>query len=219
MKKLFVFASAVLMAAAVNADVTIDMSTFQIQGDPDQVEAAEKDGVVTVDYELGPWASGGVYFDFAESMTNIIGIELKAKGGEFIGAPEDPSGDPQWIAFMIALQDEEGVNWYDPTPDLHLSEPAYQEWFDVKDYMPNQELWTSTATWACGEKPFTRVIVMANPMYTEKSSFEIKELVIKTQATGLSEVAAKAEAKKVMKDGKLFIQVNGREFTAAGMAL
>jgi len=222
MKKLFVFASAVLMAAAVNADVNINAADFTINGDPDYVEAAEDAGVVTVNYDLGEWAAGGLEYALEAGLA-ITGVDLEAK-------LEGTCDESQWLAFMVALQDEEGVNWYNPTPDMHLNDARFADFYSIEQYtsdeagvptlyMPTTELWTSQATWACGEKPFTKLIIMANPMVAEVNSFSVKNIVIRTQATGLSEVAAKAEAKKVMKDGKLFIQVNGREFTAAGMAL
>jgi len=222
MKKLFVFVSAVLMAAAVNADVNITAADFAIYGDPDYVEAAEDAGVVTVNYDLSSWGAGGLEYTL-ESGLDVIGVDLEAK-------LEGTCDESQWLAFMVALQDEEGVNWYNPAPDMHLNDARFADFYSIETYtsdeagvptlyMPNTELWTSEATWACGDKPFTKLIIMANPMNAEVNSFSVKNIVIRTKATGLKEVAAKAAAKKVMKDGVLMINVEGRVFNAAGMEL
>ncbi len=215
MKKLFVFASAILMAAMVRADVNINLNDFKIEGDEDYTEAIVNGDVLTCTYELGEWAAAGVKFDL-DNLEGVTSIVFDVKGHAYSGT----GADPQWIAFVAYLKDSEGIRWQNEAADLHISGEDGLEWQHI-EVMPDVELWTADAQHKCGEKPFIELGFMANPMYMETSGFDLKNVVVKVGGTGLNEMkAAKAGAKRMIKNGRFMIQLqNGRHISALGADL
>ena len=205
MKKIFLFATALFAAVTLNArEITVDLSTAtEIAYTNCSATFAVADGALNVNYTAGAWEWAGVEFDL-DNLEAVTSMSFEFKG-------QTPN---EWTSFIIYLRDSEGARWYDDADDFSLSQA---EWLSKTGYLPTKLCWDA-ANYAFGERPFTKLGFMANPMAAESSSFAIRNvrLYVSDDETAISNVASAAKAVKEIRNGQVVILRGDKVFNALG---
>ena len=205
MKKFFLFATALFAAVTLNArEITVDLSTAtEIAYTNCSATFAVADGALNVNYTAGAWEWAGVEFDL-DNLEAVTSMSFDFKG-------QTPN---EWTSFIIYLRDSEGARWYDDADDFSLNQA---EWLSKTGYLPTKLCWDA-ANYAFGERPFTKLGFMANPMAAESSSFSIRnvKLYVPDDETAISNVASAAKAVKEIRNGQVVILRGDKVFNALG---
>ena len=205
MKKIFLFATALFAAVTLNArEITVDLSTAtEIAYTNCSATFAVADGALNVNYTAGAWEWAGVEFDL-DNLEAVTSMSFEFKG-------QTPN---EWTGFIIYLRDSEGARWYDDADDFSLSQA---EWLSKTGYLPTKLCWDA-ANYAFGEKPFTKLGFMANPMTAESSSFSIRnvKILLPDSDTAIENVETGTRAQKVIRDGQVLILRDGKTFNTVG---
>lgn len=205
MKKFFLFATALFAAVTLNArEITVDLSTAtEIAYTNCSATFAVADGALNVNYTAGAWEWAGVEFDL-DNLEAVTSMSFEFKG-------QTPN---EWTSFIIYLRDSEGARWYDDADDFSLSQA---EWLSKTGYLPTKLCWDA-ANYAFGEKPFTKLGFMANPMVAESSSFSIRnvKILLPDSDTAIENVETGTRAQKVIRDGQVLILRDGKTFNTVG---
>lgn len=204
MKKTLLFAASLFAAVTLNAgEITIDLNAAsEIAYTNCSATFAVSDGALNVNYSAGAWEWAGVEFDL-NNLEAVTSLSFDFKG-------QTPN---EWTSFIIYLRDSEGARWYDDADDFSLS---HADWLVKTGYLPTKLCWDA-ADYAFGERPFTKLGFMANPMAAESSTFSIRNIkVIVPGGTGIEEVDVSAKAVKMVRDGQLLIIRDGKTFNALG---
>ena len=205
MKKIFLFATALFAAVTLNArEITVDLSTAtEIAYTNCSATFAVADGALNVNYTAGAWEWAGVEFDL-DNLEAVTSMSFEFKG-------QTPN---EWTSFIIYLRDSEGARWYDDADDFSLSQA---EWLSKTGYLPPKLCWDA-ANYAFGEKPFTKLGFMANPMTAESSSFSIRnvKILLPDSDTAIENVETGTRAQKVIRDGQVLILRDGKTFNTIG---
>ena len=205
MKKFFLFATALFAAVTLNArEITVDLSTAtEIAYTNCSATFAVADGALNVNYTAGAWEWAGVEFDL-DNLEAVTSMSFEFKG-------QTPN---EWTSFIIYLRDSEGARWYDDADDFSLSQA---EWLSKTGYLPTKLCWDA-ANYAFGEKPFTKLGFMANPMTAESSSFSIRnvKILLPDSDTAIENVETGTRAQKVIRDGQVLILRDGKTFNTVG---
>lgn len=205
MKKFFLFATALFAAVTLNArEITVDLSTAtEIAYTNCSATFAVADGALNVNYTAGAWEWAGVEFDL-DNLEAVTSMSFEFKG-------QTPN---EWTSFIIYLRDSEGARWYDDSDDFSLSQA---EWLSKTGYLPTTLCWDA-ANYAFGEKPFTKLGFMANPMAAESSSFSIRnvKILLPDSDTAIENVETGTRAQKVIRDGQVLILRDGKTFNTVG---
>lgn len=205
MKKIFLFATALFAAVTLNArEITVDLSTAkEIAYTNCSATFAVADGALNVNYTAGAWEWAGVEFDL-DNLEAVTSMSFEFKG-------QTPN---EWTSFIIYLRDSEGARWYDDADDFSLSQA---EWLSKTGYLPTTLCWDE-ANYAFGEKPFTKLGFMANPMVAESSSFSIRnvKILLPDSDTAIENVETGTRAQKVIRDGQVLILRDGKTFNTFG---
>ena len=205
MKKIFLFATALFAAVTLNArEITVDLSTAtEIAYTNCSATFAVADGALNVNYTAGAWEWAGVEFDL-DNLEAVTSMSFEFKG-------QTPN---EWTSFIIYLRDSEGARWYDDADDFSLSQA---EWLSKTGYLPTKLCWDA-ANYAFGEKPFTKLGFMANPMTAESSSFSIRnvKILLPDSDTAIENVETGTRAQKVIRDGQVLILRDGKTFNTIG---
>ena len=205
MKKFFLFATALFAAVTLNArEITVDLSTAtEIAYTNCSATFAVADGALNVNYTAGAWEWAGVEFDL-DNLEAVTSMSFDFKG-------QTPN---EWTSFIIYLRDSEGARWYDDADDFSLSQA---EWLSKTGYLPTKLCWDA-ANYAFGEKPFTKLGFMANPMVAESSSFSIRnvKILLPDSDTAIENVETGTRAQKVIRDGQVLILRDGKTFNTVG---
>ena len=205
MKKFFLFATALFAAVTLNArEITVDLSTAtEIAYTNCSATFAVADGALNVNYTAGAWEWAGVEFDL-DNLEAVTSMSFDFKG-------LTPN---EWTSFIIYLRDSEGARWYDDADDFSLSQA---EWLSKTGYLPTKLCWDA-ANYAFGERPFTKLGFMANPMAAESSSFSIRnvKILLPDSDTAIENVETGTRAQKVIRDGQVLILRDGKTFNTVG---
>ena len=205
MKKYLLIVAAIFAVLTTNAKViNIDLSTATEMAYTNcSATPTLADDVLTVAYTAGSWEWAGVEFDL-ENLENVTAIDFDFKG-------QTPN---EWTSFIIYLRDSEGARWYDDGDDFSLS---HADWLVKTSYLPTKLCWDA-ASYNFGERPFTKLGFIANPMTAETSTFALRnvKITVAGEETSLSEVYSNAKAVKQSRDGQLIIRRDGKTFNAEG---
>lgn len=205
MKKFFFFAATMFAAVTLNArEIAIDLNAAsEIAYTNCSATFAVADGALNVNYTAGAWEWAGVEFDL-DNLAEVTSLSFDFKG-------ETPN---EWTSFIIYLRDSEGARWYDDADDFSLS---HADWLAKTGYLPTKLCWDA-ADYAFGERPFTKLGFMANPMAAESSTFSIRNIkvIVPGEDTGIEDVNASVKAVKMVRNGQLIIVRDGKAFNAIG---
>ncbi len=193
-------------------DIVVDLSTAVDANTDFPSTWILNDKELTVTYDFSgaadnSWPNGGVEFPL-DNVENVKAMSFEYKGDAAIS---------QWTSFMAYLKDSEGVRWFNKAADLSLD--GITTW-QRKEYMPEDELWNTTATWKSGDKPFVAIGFLANPGNADKATFCLRNVkIILNSATGLKDVMMHQKASKFMMNGRMMIKHGNRIFNAMGAEL
>lgn len=212
MKKLFLFAVAMMATITLNARViNIDLSQYSLAGgNTADVTPTLADDVLTVEYDFSEaWANGGVEFTL-ENLPQIDSIAFDYKGD---------ARATEWVSFQVYIQDSEGIRWYSAEADLSIS--SWVADWESKCYMPSDVLWDPAPSYSIGDKPFVAYGFLANPGAATKSSFAIRNvrLYVPDDETGINNTIVEGKAVKVIRDGQVMILRDGKAFNALGVEM
>ena len=200
MKKVSLFVAAMFAAITINAgEINIDLSK-NIAFDANSSLA---DGVLTVSYNLDAWGAGGVKFNL--DNLDVTNLAFDYKGDASVA---------EWVSLLVYLEDSEGGQWYSNAADLSISE-WNAEW-ESKSFMPSDVLWGSSSAPA-PVKPFVSLGFMANPATPTAATFAIRNVKLTVEGeTGVENIKASNCPTKIMRDGQVLIQRDGKTFNAVG---
>jgi len=202
MKKLFLFAAAMMAALAINAkELTIDLSQGVSTGG---AVLALNNGELTASYDLEPWGAGGV--SFALDDLDVTNIAFDYKGDASVES---------WVSFLVYLVDSEEGMWFSSAADLSIS--SWNAEWASQSYMPGDVLWGSS-TKTAPVKPFSKLVFIANPENATAATFAIRnvKLTVVESGTAIDNVATDAKAVKVIRDGQVYILRDGKTYNALG---
>ena len=168
MKKVFLFATTIMAASMLNAEViNIDLKTAQAVAADEGCSAtfAVAEDVLTVNYKAGEWEWAGVEFPL-DNLTKVPSINYNYKGD---GAKEfGESG----VVLFVYLRDSEGNRWIKSDYWPNLTNTEWQN----EAIKPDKGLEWDDATYKLGEKPFTRLGFIANPGKETAGVFDLRNI-------------------------------------------
>ena len=166
MKKVFLFATAIMAASMLNAKViNIDLKTAQeVAFTACSATPSVTDGVLQVQYTAGGWEWAGVEFAL-DNLTKIPTISYEYKG-------DGADGFKDGIVLFVYLRDIDGNRWIQKDYWPNIQNTAWQS----ETCTPDDKLDWDDPDYEIGTKAFTRLGFIVNPGAATSGSFDLRNI-------------------------------------------